>query len=137
MYVESYDKLENLFLECINSIDITNYDFYNSKELNKSEYGSCGKRGQLKFFFDRKCGDFSVEFIHHLTKDELTIRVIYTDSQDEDDDFDKLYGPVKIPRTEEEYFQYYTIQDNVFSLNFYNTLDEKMSLLLRKWNKLD
>lgn len=127
------DSFEVFLRNALQKIDTTSYDFKTSPDESNSEFGSCGKRASLTLYFKKECGEVSIEFRKHLIKETLTVVVAYNDKFDEDDDIYTEYKPIKIPRTEEQYFQYYTIQDNVFSLEFFQFLEKVMSELLVKW----
>ncbi|SOK59258.1 hypothetical protein [Yersinia phage fHe-Yen9-03] len=127
------EKLENILIEALTIINTSTYNFESSKDDSKSRFVLCGKRAQLKLYFSAKYGELSIEFIHHLIGDTLSFQINYYDDSDEDDDYHNLYGEIRIPRTEEQYFQYYTIQDHVFSLEFYKLLENIMNELLVKW----
>ncbi|AFC21886.1 hypothetical protein GAP32_432 [Cronobacter phage vB_CsaM_GAP32] len=127
------DEIENMLVEALRKIDTSSYEFKSSKEISNSEFGSDGKRQYLKLFFEKSSGEVSIEFIYHSIKDTLKFRTQYVDHCDEDEDFDETSISQKIPRTEEEYFQYSTIQNNIFSLEFYTLLEKIMSELLVKW----
>ena len=127
------DEIENMLVEALRKIDTSSYDFKSSKEFSNSEFGSDGKRQYLKLYFQKTTGESSVEFIYHSIKDTFKIRVQYIDCSDEDEDFDGTSISYKIPRTEEQYFQYDTIQDNMFSLEFYILLEKTMSELKLLW----
>lgn len=131
--MNSIEEVEKTIVETLLKIDTSSYDFKTSPDVSNSEFGSCGKRAELTLFFERENGEVSIEFRKHLIKDTLTVVLVYKDNSDEDEDMYTQFIPIKIPRTEEQYFQYYTIQDNVFSLEFYQFLDNIMSELLVKW----
>lgn len=127
------DEIENMLVEALRKIDTSSYDFKSSKEFSNSEFGSDGKRRYLKLYFKKSSGEASIEFIYHSIKDTLKFRIQYIDYSDEDEDFDGTSISQKIPRTEEQYFQYDTIQDNMFSLEFYILLEKTMSELTLLW----
>lgn len=129
----SCDTLEVILLGALHKIDTASYNFETSPDESNSEFGSCGKRAVLTLYFEKECGEASIEFRKHLIKDTLTMTFSYKDKFDEDEDLYSEYKPIKIPRTEEQYFQYYTIQDNVFSLEFFKFLENIMTELLVKW----
>lgn len=131
--MDTIEKIENELVEALLKINTSTYDFKTSPDNSNSEFGSCGKRAELTLYFERENGEVSIEFRKHLIKDMLTIVLKYEDKFDEDEDIYTEFVPIKIPRTEEQYFQYSTIQDNVFSLEFYNILEKTMSELLVKW----
>lgn len=131
--MNTIEEVENTIVEALRKINTSSYDFSTSPDESNSEFGSCGKRAELTLYFERENGELSIEFRRHLIKDTLTVVLLYKDNSDEDEDMYNEFIPIKIPRTEEQYFQYYTIQDNVFSLEFYQILDNIMSELLVKW----
>lgn len=127
------EEIEDMLVQALRKIDTSSYAFESSKETSNSEFGSDGKRQHLKLYFEKSAGNVSIEFIYHSIKDTLEFRTVYIDKYDEDEDFDGISIPIKIPRTEEQYFQYYTIQDNCFSLEFFLLLEKVMSELLSRW----
>lgn len=127
------EEVENMLLSVLDNIDTSSYDFSTSYKETNSKFFHEGVQDHLTLYFQKPSGELSVEFIYNSISDSLTFRTRFTDISDEDEDFDMISYEQKIPRTEEQYFQYDTIQDNFFSLDFYILLENTMKKLLNKY----
>lgn len=129
------EEIEKILFDALKQIDISSYDIVTSKSVSNSEFFYDDKTQCLNLYFRKTNGEACMQFIYKPLADNITFRSIYIDDYDEGEDQDEISISQMIPRTEEQYFQYDLIQDNFFSLEFYQYLEKVIFELSSKFHR--